>query len=392
MVQRIFKEYLEGRSPKAIAQALNREKIPGPSGSEWGPSTIYGNRERGTGIINNELYVGVLVWNRQRYIKDPDTGKRVSRLNPEAEWIRKDVSELRIIDQALWEQTKETQGEIRKMSQNFRELRRPPYLFSNLLKCGCCGGGFSKVSQTRYGCSSARNKGTCNNRLTIDQKVLEASLLQALHGQLMNPELCDVFCQEYTRHLNDLRKRHNAALAGYQAELTKLSKARDRIVKAVVEGFSTDEMKVELDRIVARRKELETLLDGEEAKPVILHPNMAVHYRNEVMALIAALNDNKNRSEAAKLIRSLVEKIVLTPNASGTGLRVDLHGDLAGILSMATKDGRKAGEQETLIHQVALVANGQRTTRDQVGIGGCGRTFPPVPTEHVGLDGCGGRI
>ncbi|QCO57755.1 hypothetical protein EOK75_18900 (plasmid) [Pseudorhodobacter turbinis] len=37
-----------------------------------GPSTIMGNWKRGTGILNNELYVGKLLWNRQAYIKDPD--------------------------------------------------------------------------------------------------------------------------------------------------------------------------------------------------------------------------------------------------------------------------------------------------------------------------------
>ena len=45
-------------------------------------STIAGNAARGTGILNNELYLGRLVWNRLRYVKDPSTGKRVSRLNP----------------------------------------------------------------------------------------------------------------------------------------------------------------------------------------------------------------------------------------------------------------------------------------------------------------------
>ena len=42
------------------------------------------NAARGTGILNNELYAGVLVWNRQRFVKDPATSKRVSRPNPES--------------------------------------------------------------------------------------------------------------------------------------------------------------------------------------------------------------------------------------------------------------------------------------------------------------------
>jgi site-specific DNA recombinase len=32
--------------------------------------------QRGTSIIQNELYAERLVWNKVRMIKDPDTGKR----------------------------------------------------------------------------------------------------------------------------------------------------------------------------------------------------------------------------------------------------------------------------------------------------------------------------
>jgi len=51
-----------------------------------------------------------LIWNRQRFIKDPDTGKRQARPNPESEWIIQDVPELRIIDDALWQQVKARQA------------------------------------------------------------------------------------------------------------------------------------------------------------------------------------------------------------------------------------------------------------------------------------------
>ena len=66
VVARIFREFVAGISPKAIAKKLNQEGIAGPFGGAWSPSTIYGNAKRGTGILNNELYVGRLVWNRLR--------------------------------------------------------------------------------------------------------------------------------------------------------------------------------------------------------------------------------------------------------------------------------------------------------------------------------------
>mgnify|MGYP001488431839 CR=1 FL=1 len=43
------------------------------------PPTISSNAKRGTGILNNEAYISKLVWNRQRYVKNPETGKRQAR-------------------------------------------------------------------------------------------------------------------------------------------------------------------------------------------------------------------------------------------------------------------------------------------------------------------------
>ena len=110
IVVRIFLEYDKGISPRAIAKQLNREGVDSPSGQGWGPSTIHGNGQRGTGILNNELYIGEQVWNRLRYIKDPQTGKRISRFNPPSEWVTHDVPDLRIIDQDLWDRVKARQG------------------------------------------------------------------------------------------------------------------------------------------------------------------------------------------------------------------------------------------------------------------------------------------
>lgn len=77
VVVRILKDYAAGKSPQAIAKQLNAEGIAGPSGNGWTPSTINGNRTRGTGILNNELYIGKLVWNRLRYIKNPENAFHV---------------------------------------------------------------------------------------------------------------------------------------------------------------------------------------------------------------------------------------------------------------------------------------------------------------------------
>lgn len=64
IIRRIFREFATGKSPKAIAVDLNKKGILGPLGRHWGDTSVGGHVSRGTGIINNELYTGVLVWNR----------------------------------------------------------------------------------------------------------------------------------------------------------------------------------------------------------------------------------------------------------------------------------------------------------------------------------------
>ncbi|MCE8438212.1 recombinase family protein [Rhodovulum sulfidophilum] len=103
-IARIFENYADGLSARSIAAALNAEGIPSPgTGSgRWSFSTISGNRKRGTGILNNELYIGRRVWNRQRFIKDPETDKRQARLNPPDVWVIENTPELRLEEDALW--------------------------------------------------------------------------------------------------------------------------------------------------------------------------------------------------------------------------------------------------------------------------------------------------
>ena len=89
-----------------------RRASKGPGGRPWQDTTIRGQKERGTGILNNEFYVGRIAWNRCSYVKDPRTGRRLARINPAASRECVDVPELRVVDDALWQRVKERQAAI----------------------------------------------------------------------------------------------------------------------------------------------------------------------------------------------------------------------------------------------------------------------------------------
>jgi len=346
IVVRIFEDYAAGHSPKAIAKKLNQEKAESPSGKGWTQSTLNGNRKRGTGILNNELYIGQLVHNRLRYLKAPDTGKRVSRLNPESEWLRKDVSDLRIVEGDLWQSVKARQKTLQKESPRLWNKRRPKYLLSGLLSCGMCGGGYSMISQSHVGCSTSRNKGTCENKRSIKRETLEQRVLGSLRAHLMDETLCETFCEEYIAYANRLRMEHNASLSGYKKERAKVERESEKMVESILAGVEPKSFVEISKRIADRMTELDELLETTFEAPTLFHPNMAGRYHEEVRALIASLNTEGQRAEAAELIRGLIDKIVLTPNDTDKGLYVDLHGSLAGILSMATASDQATVEKQ----------------------------------------------
>ncbi len=339
---------------------LNARGVPGPTGRAWGPSTINGNMARGTGILNNQLYIGRLVWNRLHYVKDPTTGKRVSRLNPKEDWITKDVPELRIVPQPLWDRVKARQKAIRKgaaahlADRPVWDRRRPRYLFSGLMRCGVCGGGYSKISASLFGCSTARNKGTCDNRLNIRRDVLEASVLDGLKSHLMDPDLFKEFAEEFYREVNRLRMAEAAELEGARSELTAVEKKIRRIVQAITDGVPALSLKDELMSLEARQAELKSTLADTKAPEPLIHPNLAEIYRRKVADLHAALDDERTRDEAFELVRSLVDEIVLTPEASD--LRIDLKGELAGILNLCADSKKPAPDHRGGREQVVMVA------------------------------------
>jgi DNA invertase Pin-like site-specific DNA recombinase len=357
VIRRIFRDYAAGVSPKALAKQLNAERCPGPGGAAWDPSTIHGNPARGTGILNNELYVGRLVWNRLRYVKDPDTGKRVSRPNPPSDWVTTDVPQLRILDDELWNRVKARQLEMRRVTSSgdpkrFNQARRPKYLFSGLTKCADCGGGYVMYWRDRLACFGARCRGTCTNRLTITRQEVEDRVLVALRDKLMRRDLFEDFCQEYVRELNRLRMEHRAGLSGARTELARVEREIRKLVQAIKDGVSARSIKDELLSLEARKTELQSRLSAPEM-PELLHPRMADVYREKVGSLCRALESEESRTGAVEAIRALIEAILL--EADGNQLRITLKGDLAGMLS-AARDSKRSPDTGDLLVQIKLVA------------------------------------
>jgi hypothetical protein len=92
-----------------IAEELNARGVPGLRGRPWQGTAIRGHRNRGSGILNNQGYIGRIVFNRLAYRTNPATERRVSRENAAEHHVVQEVPSLRIVDDALWQRVKTRQ-------------------------------------------------------------------------------------------------------------------------------------------------------------------------------------------------------------------------------------------------------------------------------------------
>jgi hypothetical protein len=353
VVQRIFTLFATGTSPRALAKQLNAEGVPGPDGRAWRDTTIRGQLDRGTGILNNALYAGRLEWNRCAYVKDPRTGKRVARPNPRAQWEVVPVPELRIIDDALWDAVKARQEEVRLVMSRDADgnalngAHRQKCLLSGLLACGVCGGGFTIINAHDYGCATHRAKGTCSNHGRIRRDELERRVLDGLKHRLLAPELVEQFARDFQEEVNRQAAERAQGRAEDEGRLEAVRRKIASMIRAIEDGLYQPSMKGRMAELEAEKAALEErLTSAPELPKVRLHPNLAGVYRQKVAALEQALADPMDKAEAMEIVRSQIERITLTPNDQGT-LDIQLHGDLARILEICEAGERRSERPRT---------------------------------------------
>ena len=346
VIRRVFEAYASGASPREIAKRLNAETVPGPGGRPWRDTSIRGQAERGTGLLNNPAYVGRMEWNRCSYVKDPRTGKRVARVNPKSAWEIVEVPELRIVPDALWEKVKARQAtlkfEIARTADGnaLNRAHRRKFLFSGLLVCGACGGGYTIIGKDTYGCAHHRSSGMCTNGMTVGRKEIEERILFGLKGRLMAPDMVEEFAREYQAEMNRLSREREQETVGLRIELAAIERKLAGLVRAIEDGMYNPTMKDRMTALEGRKAEIKKALDAApSAAPVRIHPNLSRIYRDKVSRLEDALYEDATRDEAGEVIRALIDRIVLTPRDGG--LAAELHGELASILALCAEAAPK---------------------------------------------------
>ena len=340
VVRRIFELFAQGHSPRAIARALNADGMPGPKGRPWQDTTIRGHAIRRTGVLRNDLYRGQLVWNKQHYLKDPKTGKRLARPNPQDQWIVEDVPHLRIIDDDLWQRVQDRLTGIRTSASvtkarntRFWEHRRAHHLLTGLLRCSNCNSPLSSVGKDYLACGRARRTGTCNNTQSVRRHLIEESVLDCLKANLMEPSLVETFIHEFHIEANKRIQVLARGVADKKRQLAKLMARLDSLYDAIADGLRTPGLKSKIESMEGEVTTLKSELDAAPPLAPILHPNLAELYRRKIEHLREALNTPDSRTEAAEILREIIVRIDIRPLGRGT-FEMDLVGDIVNMMEL----------------------------------------------------------
>ncbi len=339
IVRRIFAEALAGKFPREIAAGLNRDGILPPRGAAWNASTINGNGARGYGILRNPLYAGKIVWNRVRMIRDPDTGRRVSRPNPPEEWRESEAPHLAIIDRATFDQVAAMREGRAKQATAGEYVKRPKRLLSGLLRCGHCGGGMAihdnRGGAIRIRCSRSVESGICNNERRYRLDKIEAAVIAGLKSQLEHPELLAEYVRVYREEMRAEAAQAARERAGIERRIADLNGQCDRLMQALKRGtLPIEKVEEEYLPLDAERKRLKAELERVEDVPVVeLHPQAVTRYRQAVETLAARLSDLDSRVdvEAIAAFRALVDRVVVHDRPGG-GVEAEVIGHLAALI------------------------------------------------------------
>jgi DNA invertase Pin-like site-specific DNA recombinase len=333
VVRRIFGLYRDGFALAAIAKELNADDVPPPRAnhplrrdSGWVHTTI-------RSMLYNPVYSGVASYNEREWRKLPGTNKRRYRKRSASELIRVTNTELRIIDEELWdavqtrlEATRTYYAKDKAGNAKGRALagRTTPYLFSKLLICGICGSpmAISGGSSTRYyRCSAHSKRGTCSNALSVREDILRSRLLEELLHTLARPAGLDFARKCIAEGLGDLERTRRSKLTELRKQSADATRKLDALPDFVADGHAKTNraaLGAKLDALETEKGTAEwalRVLERESTEPVPLPtPEEMLKLAFDLKARLAS-DTVRGREELRKLFKDGL--ITLLPQPGG---------------------------------------------------------------------------
>lgn len=294
-------------------------------------------------LLQNELYIGRVIWNRSQWVKDPETGRRTRRERPLAEWVIDERPQLALVDRPIWDTVAALMAR-RKLTYGKKGGGRSKYPLSGLLVCGRCdarfiisGGGknsrgYGKAEPRYYTCSTFHQGGpnACSNSIRVAREICEERLLEPALNDLLSDEAVDKAVIRIRKMLKDRPPEPVVDLSAIDTKLAKLRKLA-----------SSGELDADMAEVLFAKLEAERRQLMAEAARAVRGPLMSgpCGLEAEYRAHAKKLRDDL-RGEDADVARAAIaavygERIRLLPDKRGVHLVAEVNFRADAVLAAA---------------------------------------------------------
>jgi len=246
-VRRIYREFLDGKSPYKIASNLQRDGIKtGSGGSKWYDSTVIG-------ILKNVKYMGDALL-QKTYTVDFLTKKRVINNGHAAQYYVEDSHEGIVSKEefAAVQAEFERRSNLRGYSKTGKSKFTSDYAFSGKLFCGNCG---SKFRRTKWGsgknlqivwiCINHQTGGDCDMK-AVKEKALEKAFVRAMNRIIANK---GAYLVEEVESVTSNYEEIDAKIEELQQELMDAVRNNQEYSTAEIERLQALKQKVKSDEV-----------------------------------------------------------------------------------------------------------------------------------------------
>lgn len=348
VVRWIFERYVEGWSPQRLASDLNARGVKTGRGGTWAVSALYGSPAKGSGVLNNELYIGRTIWNRSQWVKDPDTGKRTRIDRPREEWVVLERPELRIVSDEAWQAVRDRMGRPSSEGGSAGKGGRARSLLGGLIRCGHCGGAVVATSARHYGCAARKDRGpaVCSGVQASRQRV-DASVMQAIREDLLSPEAIAEMQATVREILADRRREARASETAARARVQALDAEIGRLVDAIAQVGVSPALKERLQRAEAERAQAAAPPSSTDPVSASLIDGLQ-RYRK----LIADLDDTlaSDVPRAREILRDMIAPAVMLEHDGQVWVEMETgQAAIAVGLSLGAVAGARFGTKRRLL-------------------------------------------
>jgi DNA invertase Pin-like site-specific DNA recombinase len=356
VIVRIFQLYADGMSTRQIASLLNAEGVlpPGARWKDrqgvrrtWSHGAIHGDPTRGMGILNQEKYIGRLVWNRSTWPRDPDRdAKQVRRELPVGKWVVREVPELRIVPQELWDAAKARQRQRSARARQVVTVPRQSRLLSGLLICGRCGARYVLRGRQTYCCATRQNRGSvvCDCMATVNAVEAEQAILDLLEPLFCDPRMLDRLVAQVRERLSAAqghRARRQGSEGKLRSDLSKVEAEIGRLVDWIAKGVLVEDLEERMLAAKQRRDhlrgELAKLAAAEVPTGLEVLPSAVRKIVSDLRGMLAAGQTEKVKSALSRLVTRVEVHEDPRPGRKRPGAKLVVRGSLEALLQMTGK-------------------------------------------------------